>query len=200
MVLNKYDLQKHWKLLIFFSNPSTLIGDPFSFNLYYLSTRMALSQRYAFHYYCRIAEFYENEKSVDFLHSYGFLPTAVFLCPLQNSVYLWKKRNYGIAKKSYDIPKIKKRYYFDYSVSDFKCFFVDNTNIPQWIIVFFVNHFITHLWDHRPVTQYLNMSSKSLVDWWSFCCEVTDKWFSNQELIGREGTEVETDETLVICS
>lgn len=111
-----------------------------------------------------------------------------------------KKKKLWHCKKSYNIPKTKKRHYFDYSVSYFKCFFVDNTNIPQWKILFFVNHFITHLWDHKTVTQYLNISSKSLVDSRSFCREVTDEWFSNQELIGGEGIEVETDETLVICS
>ena len=41
----------------------------------------------------------------------------------------------------------------------------------------------------------LNISSKTSVDWRSFCSEVCSDWFLNQEQIGGEGVEVEIDET-----
>jgi len=43
----------------------------------------------------------------------------------------------------------------------------------------------------------LHLSSATSVDWRSFCCEVTDYWFANQEAIGGVGIEVEIDETLI---
>ena len=43
--------------------------------------------------------------------------------------------------------------------------------------------------------SYLNISSKTSVDWRSFCSEVCYNWFLNQEQIGGEGVEVEIDET-----
>ena len=47
--------------------------------------------------------------------------------------------------------------------------------------------------------ECLNISSRTLVDWWSFCWEVTDTWFNNQDSIGSEGVEVEIDETVIVC-
>ncbi|GFS07560.1 hydrolase TatD [Elysia marginata] len=35
-------------------------------------------------------------------------------------------------------------------------------------------------------------------DWRSFCSEVTERWFSNQDPIGGVGVEVEVDETLIV--
>ena len=45
------------------------------------------------------------------------------------------------------------------------------------------------------VISCLNISSKTSVDWRSFCSEVCSNWFLNQEQIGGEGVEVEIDET-----
>ena len=38
---------------------------------------------------------------------------------------------------------------------------------------------------------------KTSVDWRSFCSEVAEQWFKNQESIGGSGLEVEIDETLI---
>ena len=43
----------------------------------------------------------------------------------------------------------------------------------------------------------MNISSRTSVDWRSFCSEVTQYWFDNQQSIGGEGVEVEIDETLI---
>jgi len=45
--------------------------------------------------------------------------------------------------------------------------------------------------------ESLHLSSATSVDGTSFCCEVTDYWFANQEAIGGVGIEDETDETLI---
>ena len=47
--------------------------------------------------------------------------------------------------------------------------------------------------------ECLNISSRTSVDWRSFCSEVTDTWFNNQDSFGGEGVEVDIDETLIVC-
>ena len=44
--------------------------------------------------------------------------------------------------------------------------------------------------------ESLHLRSATSVDWRSFCCEVTDYWFANQEAIGGVGIEVELHEIL----
>ena len=42
--------------------------------------------------------------------------------------------------------------------------------------------------------ECLNISSRTSVDWRSFCSEVMDTWLNNQDTTGNEGVEVEIDE------
>ena len=53
------------------------------------------------------------------------------------------------------------------------------------------------MWNHKTVIDNLCNSSKTSVDWRSFCSEVTDSWFRDQKVIGGERIEVEIDETLI---
>ena len=48
------------------------------------------------------------------------------------------------------------------------------------------------------VFKCLNWAPSTSVDWRSFCSEVTEWWFGNQDSIGGEGIEVEIDETLFV--
>ena len=53
--------------------------------------------------------------------------------------------------------------------------------------------------DIDPIApEWLNISSKTSVDWRSFCSEVCSNWFLNQEQIGGEGVEVGIDETQLV--
>ena len=84
-----------------------------------------------------------------------------------------------------------------FSVSDRKGTFLDRIRFSPWKMVLFVNHFLSRYWDHKGEMESLHLSSATSVDWRSFCCEVTDYWFANQEAIGGVGVEVEIDETLI---
>ncbi|GFN83903.1 hypothetical protein PoB_001040900 [Plakobranchus ocellatus] len=53
------------------------------------------------------------------------------------------------------------------------------------------------MWDHKTILDCFQFSSKTSVDWRSFCCEVLDAWFTIQPAIGGPGIEVEIDETLI---
>ena len=99
------------------------------------------------------------------------------------------------CRKSTVIPKTKKRRYCDFSTSDQKGTFLHNCYIPAWKILIFINHFLSHLWDHKTIQTCLGLSSRIIVDWHVFCAEVCAKWFDNQEAIGGENIEVEIDET-----
>ena len=95
------------------------------------------------------------------------------------------------------MPKSKKTV-CSFTISDFEGTFLHNISIPPWKIVLFVNHYFSHIWDHRIMLGCLNISSRTSVDWRSFCSEVTDTWFDNKESIGGEGVEVEIDETVIV--
>ena len=96
------------------------------------------------------------------------------------------------------MPKSKKTTR-SFTISDFKGSFSNNTNIPLWKIVLFVNHYFSHIWHHRVILECLNISLRTSVDWRSFCSEVTDTWFNDQDSIRGEGVEVEIDETVIVC-
>lgn len=119
-------------------------------------------------------------------------PKCLQPCSFREDQHLWS------CKTSTIIPHTKKRRYCSYSVSDYKGTFLDRTHIPPWKLILFVNHFLSHLWDHKTVIDCLQFSTKSSVDWRSFCSEVCEDWFSNQEPIGGPGIEVEIDETLIV--
>lgn len=154
-----------------------------------------------FTYFRAIAEFFEdNKKSLQFLRSHGVLPNNVTCPKCGKACILRKGRNLWRCTHSYVLQKRRKRYHCNFCVSDFKGSFLDNARIPPWKVLVFVNHFISHLWDHKTTIRCLNISGATSTNWRSFCCEVTDKWIENQEPIGGEGVEVEIGETLIMES
>ena len=94
------------------------------------------------------------------------------------------------------IPKKKKRKYCSSPVSDYKGTFLCGNHIAAWKIVLFVNHFLSHLRDHKTIFQYLGFFTNSSIDWRSFCSEVCLAWFKNQKPIRGEEIGVEIDDTL----
>lgn len=71
------------------------------------------------------------------------------------------------------------------------------SKLPACKILVFINHFLSHNWDHNTVVRGLEISRRTSVDWRSFCSEVTENWFENQSSIGGPEIEVEIDETLI---
>ena len=70
-------------------------------------------------------------------------------------------------------------------------------HLPPWKIIVFAHHWLSKYWDHEAIIKGLHLSSRTLVDWCSFCSEVTDHWIENQGAIGGPGIIVEIDETLI---
>ena len=134
---------------------------------------------------------------MEFLCSHGILPTTI-TCPHCKSLCNYRKdQKTWHCRKRISVPKSKKTT-CSFTISDFKGSFLKNTNILPWKIVLFVNHYFSHIWDHRVMLECLNISSRISVGWWSFCLEVMDTWFNNQDSISGKGFEVEIDETVIV--
>ena len=160
---------------------------------------MATCAGCSLNYFEVIANFFNKEDSaIKFLKEHCVLPQSVdcpkckSACSYREDQHLWRCTNFT------KIAKSKKRKYCNYSISAYKGTFLEQSCIPVWKILLFINHFLSHNWDHRTVQKCLGLSSKSSVDWRSFCSEVCCNWFENQEAIGGPGVEVEIDETLIV--
>ena len=157
---------------------------------------MASCDTCSYTYFSAISNFFENDDSiVRFLRDHKVLPNEV-VCPKCGAqcIHL-EDQNIWRCTSTYVIQNTRKSCGF--SVSDRKGTFLDRIRFPPWKMVLFVNHFLSRYWDHKGVMESLHLSSATSVDWRSFCCEVTDYWFANQEAIGGVGVEVEIDETLI---
>ena len=61
----------------------------------------------------------------------------------------------------------------------------------------FIHLFLDKGFHLTAAVRHLEISTRTAVDWNVFCCEVTVKFFENQEAIGGQDIEVEIDETAV---
>ena len=128
--------------------------------------------------------FENNESSIEFLRSHGVVPLSV-VCPLcgNNCVYR-KDRHQWRCHSSFVIPRTKKRRWCNYCVSDFHGTFLEGTHLQAWQIVCFVYYWVQKQFVHDIALRNLQISYHTSVDWRSFCSEVCDYWFKNQEPIG----------------
>ena len=133
--------------------------------------------------------------AIDFFRQHKVLPLSVE-CPKCNSNLVFRPdKHQWYCNSSVRVPKTKRRRRCGYVVSDFKGSFLDETHLPPWKVLLFVNHWVRKIWDHHTVINSLKISSATSVDWRSFCSEVTEYAFDNQEAIGGEGVIVEIDES-----
>lgn len=153
---------------------------------------MADSETWSYSYIKVFGTLYEKEnESKDLLREHGVWPKSETCTKCGKKCIDSEKRNSWACWASYKMvkKKIKRR----------KCWFErGDSNLKAWKIVLLINHFISHHWDHYCVIKELEISSKKSVDWRSFCSEVTEFWFDNQEAIGGENIEIEIDEPLLI--
>ena len=160
---------------------------------------MSLCRGCDLHYFVAIASFYEKlENSYKFLRDHGVLPDVVHCPKCQRECTFREEQKIWRCTGSYKVPKQKKRRYCSFNTSDSKGSFLQDVNIPAWKVIIFVNHLLSCHWDHLTVITGLQISSRTSVDWRSFCSEVTDFWFTEQESIGGPGVVVEIDETLIV--
>lgn len=85
----------------------------------------------------------------------------------------------------------------DFYVSIFNGSFLSGSHLRPSQILLFVCSWLQKNWCHETVLQNLEMDRRSSTDWRSFCSEVTEFWFDNQERIGGVDVSVEIDETLI---
>ena len=147
-----------------------------------------LCQTCSFDYYKSIFQFFnKKENSIVFLRKHGVLPTKVTCPKCNNQCKFRKKQNVWRCYRTR----------CSYSIADHKGTFIARAGLSPWKILLFVNNFLSDLWDEDSIIKNLNITINSYLKWRDLCCEVIDKWFSNQESIGGEDIEVEINETFV---
>ncbi|RUS71147.1 hypothetical protein EGW08_021092 [Elysia chlorotica] len=90
------------------------------------------------------------------------------------------------------------------SASSASCLFLfrRKKQLDQKIKIFYTSGDIARLLPHKSIgitkpLVCLGLSKHTVVDWRSFCSEVTDEWYRKQSPIGGPGVVVEIDETLI---
>lgn len=159
-------------------------------------TMSSLCSGCAYNPWLPIARFYEQEQpALDFLRAHGVLPNSVECPRCRVSCKFREDRQQWYCSQTFKVPKTKKRRRCNFSVTDRKGTFLDNVHIPAWKIILFVNYWLDKHWNHETISKTISFSSRTSVDWRSFCSEVTHYWFYNQDPIGGEGVIVEIDES-----
>lgn len=161
---------------------------------------MSVCDGCAVDYFACISDFrLKSDAALAFFRKHGVLP-AVVTCPrCDKQCALRKDKNQWHCRSIFIIPKKKKkRSYCNFTVSDFKGTFLEHSHLPPWKVLLFLNHWLSRHWDHKTVTECMQLSLATSVAWRLFCSKVTDFWFEKQESIGGEGVVVEIDKAFVI--
>ena len=96
-------------------------------------------------------------------------------------------------------PMTKKRDKCGYKISDNSGTFLGQVRIPAWKVVLFAHSWLKKFYSVQLIKNNLNLSDTTIVDFRSFCSEVTDFWLDyNLEPIGGPGIVVELDETVCV--
>ncbi len=149
--------------------------------------------------YALINKMYEDDKeALKILRDHGVLPSQVVCVTCGRDCIYREDRKQWRCTGSYVIPKTKKRRLCNFSTSDYKGTFLENTQLKPWQVVCFVNLWVRKHFSHGQVIGNLEISRRTAVDWRSFCSEVTEFWFSNQQPIGGQDKIIEIDETLIV--
>lgn len=162
---------------------------------------MSACDHCSYNHYKAIKVFYEEpETSVDFLRRHGVLPTVVSCTRCNKNCTFREQGRTGEwrCNSTFRIPKTKKRRHCSFYASDYKGTFLQNSHIPPWKVILFVNHWLSKRWDHQTVTSCLNITPKTSVNWRSFCSEVAEFWLGNQDSIGGQDIVVEIDGTFLV--
>ena len=166
-----------------------------------MSREVQLCQSCELDYFYVIARYHGvafpgHEKfALQFFREHGVLPLSVECPNCKKDLVYREDRHQWYCNTSVRVPRVKKRRRCGYVVSDFKGSFLDGTHLPAWKLLLFANHFVRKIWNHQTVLNSLELSPNTSVDWRSFCSEITEYAFDNQQPIGGPGVIVEIDES-----
>lgn len=150
-------------------------------------------------YFFTIAKYYEkNQESLEYFRDHGVLAKEVTCgkcggaCVLRQDRYQWR------CCSSRVLPKTKKRRYCDFIIGDYKGTFLQETRLPPWKVILFVNEWIRKSWRQETAVECLNISRTTCIAWTAHCSEVTKYWLTLQEGIGGAGLTVEISQTVIV--
>lgn len=149
--------------------------------------------------YQLVRKVYKDDKqSLDFFRSHNVLPSQVTCEKCGRECIYREDREQWRCTGSHVIPKTKKRRLCNFAVSDYKGTFLERTHLKPWQVLCFINLWVRKYFSHSQIRANIEISRQTAVDWRSFCSEVTEFWFSNQQPIGGIDKVVEIDETLIV--
>ncbi|XP_076045960.1 uncharacterized protein LOC143028154 [Oratosquilla oratoria] len=148
----------------------------------------------SYNYWKFIKEFYlDDNAAIQFLRNHGVLPSQV-QCPYCEVPCTYREdRHSWYCGRWSKIAKTKRRKQCNFTTTDYKGTFLEGTHLKPSEIVCFVNHWLQKTWNHDTVVKCLKWAPSTSINWRSFCSEVTDWWFDNQDSVGGEGVKVEID-------
>ncbi|GFS21273.1 hypothetical protein ElyMa_003334700 [Elysia marginata] len=155
------------------------------------TTDMATCSSCESNYFKIIATFYgDNSRALDYLISHGVISSGSsrIPCPKCGTFLSFREQDHlFICRSTFTVPKTKKRRNCGFSASQFKGSFLSNCHFAPWKLVLLVNHYLSRHWDYKTIQDCLGLSPNTVCDWRSFCSEVTEQWFSNQDPVGGVG-------------
>ena len=121
----------------------------------------------------------DDEESLKFLRRHNVIPESVE-CPRCKEDCVLNEEGIFRCYRKIAVKKKKKKKVCNFSVSQFRGTFLSKSKISPSKILVFVSHFLSSHWDHSTVIDDLNISSRTSMDWHSFCAEVCEKWYWDQ--------------------
>ena len=144
-----------------------------------------------------IEEFRNNEEaSLIYLRGHGVLPTTV-VCPYCNINCIYRNKNHDWQCYGQVKHQKKKVKLCNYRLNDRVGTFLQEIRVPAWKILLFVSAFHEKRFCLTDVCYKLHISTRTAVNWSSFCGEVCMHWLQQQQPISGECIEVEIDETAI---
>ena len=151
-------------------------------------------------YFEAIEKLYKKDTAaIKLLREHGVLPMSCKCPNCDRDLRYYEKERMWRCTSSKKNPVSKKREYCAYKISDNSGTFLGQVRIPAWKVVLFVNSWLRKSYSVALIKNNLNLSGTTIVDFRSFCSEVTDHWLDyTLEPIGGPGIIVEIDETVCV--
>ena len=145
-------------------------------------------------YYSLVTNFFvKDEAFLTFLCEHRVLLTSVECPNCQVPCAYQEDKHQWCCKRSVVVPEKKSNAIGVVLLPDYEGTFLEQCCIPPWKVLLFINHFLSHLWDHNTVLECLKISWHTAVDWHLFYSEACCDWLNNQVAVGDARVEVEID-------
>ena len=132
-------------------------------------------------------------ESKTFLRQHGVLPSSVTCPNCNNKCSLHSDRPIWKCNRKIKVAKRRKFRRCGFCTSDYKGSFAEHCHFAVWKLVLFINAWLNKRFTHYLVISNSNITRETLVNWRSYCSDVTEYFLDNQPAISGPEVIVETD-------